>query len=111
MASDYRHRSIFYRSILASRTPMLAALATAGALVASVLGATPASATVICGSPGLPPGCGSYRTPAEVHAAFANPDPAIIEAILKDASHDRFLNISAFAVPPRPYCIRVTPWL
>ena len=72
---------------------MLAALAAAVALMASVLGATPASATVICGSPGLPPGCGEYRTPAQVHAAFANPDPAIIEAILKDASHSRFINI------------------
>ena len=56
-----------------------------------LLGATGASATVECGSPDLPPGCGEYRTPAEVHAAFANPDPAIIELILKDISHSRFV--------------------
>jgi hypothetical protein len=79
-------------ALSASRAARLAGLATA-ALMASVLGATFASASVICSSPGLPPACGVYRTPAEVHAAFANPDPAIIEAILKDATHDRFLNI------------------
>ena len=57
------------------------------AICTVLLGATPASAIVECDSPDLPPGCGEYRTPAEVHAAFANPDPAIIELILKDVSH------------------------
>jgi cysteine-rich repeat protein len=72
---------------------MLVGLATAAALIASVLGATPASAGVICDSPDLPPGCGEYRTAADVHAAFADPDPAVVEAILHDVSHSRFLNV------------------
>jgi hypothetical protein len=100
MASNDRCRSILpprlslrVAALKALGTTMHVALATTAALMASVLGATSASATVICGTPGLPPGCGVYRTPTEVHAAFLNPDPAIIEAILKDASHDRFLNI------------------
>ena len=84
-----------------SRTPMLAGLATAAALMVSVLGATPTSASLICDSPDLPPGCdGEYRTAADVHAAFANPDPAVIEAILHDVSHARFLNVVRTPIGP-----------
>jgi hypothetical protein len=61
--------------------------------MASVLAATATSASVICTDPGLPPGCGEYRTAEDVHAAFADPDPAVIEAIMHDVSHSRFLNI------------------
>jgi len=32
--------------------------------------ATTAQAGVICGSPALPPGCGAYVTPAQVHASY-----------------------------------------
>jgi cysteine-rich repeat protein len=89
MANVYRYR-----------TPMLAGLAAAAALMVSVLGATPASAGVICSSPDLPPGCGEYRTPADVHAAFADPDPLVIEAILHDVSHSRFLNVVRTPIGP-----------
>ncbi len=78
---------------LAPRPVAVLATHLAAALMASVLGATPTAASVVCGSPDLPPGCGEYRTPADVHAAFANPDPAVIEAIMHDVSHARFLNI------------------
>ena len=59
-----------------------------------ILGATSASAVIVCDEPDLPPGCGEYLTPAEVHVIFDNPDtdPAIVQAIMIDISHDRFLN-------------------
>ena len=87
-------------NVCQSRNPMLAGLATAAALMVSVLVATPASAQVICPSPDLPPGCGEYRTPADVHAAFANPDPLVIEAIMHDVSHSRFLNVVITPIGP-----------
>ena len=70
----------------------IAVCAAAAALVAGLFGTSPAAATVLCDSPDLPPGCGEYRTAEDVHAAFANPDPTVIEAIMSDISHSRFLN-------------------
>ena len=69
----------------------LTALATATAFI---LGATPASATIICDSPSLPPGCGEYLTPAAVHILFEDPDldPDVKRAILSDVSHGHFFN-------------------
>ncbi len=58
-----------------------------------MFGPSPAAAAIVCDSPSLPPGCGEYRTAEDVHAAFADPDPAVIEAIMSDLSHSRFLNI------------------
>ncbi|MCH7752361.1 MAG: PEP-CTERM sorting domain-containing protein [Planctomycetes bacterium] len=85
----------------ASRTSMLAALAIAAALMASGLGATPASAAVICDSPDLPPGCGEYRTAADVHVLFEDPDldPDVKKAILSDVSHSSFFNPVITLVP------------
>ena len=87
--------------LFTSGTLMLVALATTAALMASILGASPASAGIICASPDLPPGCGEYLTPADVHALFEDPnlDPNIKKAILSDISHSRFLNPVITPVP------------
>ncbi len=59
-----------------------------------------AEAVVVCSGPDLPPGCGVYRTPADVHAEFADPDPAIVSTILMDTDHHRFLNVVIIPVGP-----------
>ena len=70
-------------------------------VTALAMAATPASASIICASPDLPPGCGEYLTPADVHALFEDPnlDPNIKKAILSDISHSHFLNPVITPVP------------
>ena len=75
-----------------TETFLSASLKSLFGLATLVLTGASVNAAVICTSPDLPPGCGEYVTPQEVHTIYTNPGGGILETVLLDSSHHSFLN-------------------